>query len=94
MRARCHAMAREVLHTLCARLGTTPIGADSDWAQMVAIPVPPQDPNRLRQRLLEDCGIEIPVTSHGDQVFVRLSVQGYNTPDDLQRLLDAPPLQA
>jgi len=87
VRARCHAMAREVLHTLCARLGTTPIGADSDWAQMVAIPVPSHDPEQLRQYLFDRCRIEIPVTSHAGAVFVRLSVQGYNTGDDVTKLV-------
>jgi isopenicillin-N epimerase len=61
---------------------------------MVAIPVPPQDPQALRQRLFDNRGIEVPVTTHRDRVFVRVSVQGYNTAAEIQRLLDAPALAA
>ncbi len=93
VRARCHQLARHALQVLTARHGLQPIAGDDDWAQMVAIPVPAQDPETLRQRLYGDSGIEIPVTSHAGRVFVRLSVQGYNTPEDVARLLDAPALQ-
>lgn len=93
VRRRCHALAAELLQVLTQRHGLRPIAADADWAQMVAIPVPPQDPERLRQRLFEDEGIEVPVTSHGGQVFVRVSVQGYNTAQDLDRLAAAQALQ-
>lgn len=89
VRTRCHALAREALTALTQRFGLAPIARDDDWAQMVAIPVPPQDPQALRQRLFERDGIEVPVTSHHDQVFVRLSVQGYNTAGDVDRLVQA-----
>jgi isopenicillin-N epimerase len=92
VRTRCHALAREALTALTERFGLAPIARDGDWAQMVAIPVPPQDPQALRQRLFDDSGIEVPVTSHRGQVFVRVSVQGYTTAAEIQRLLDAPAL--
>jgi isopenicillin-N epimerase len=93
VRKRCHEWAREAVQALTRRSGLAPIANDADWAQMVAIPVPPQDPEALRRRLYEDSSIEIPVTSHAGRVFVRLSVQGYNTPDDVGRLIDAPALR-
>jgi isopenicillin-N epimerase len=92
VRRRCHELARRALAGLTQRHGLAPISRDHDWAQMVAIPVPPQDPDRLRARLFDESRIEIPVTQHAGQVFVRLSVQGYNTPDDIERLLAAPAL--
>ena len=94
VRTRCHALARHALETLCRRHGLDAIGRDDDWAQMVALPVPAQDAEALRRRLFDGSGIEIPVTTHGGRVFVRLSVQGYNSAADVQRLLDAPALQA
>jgi isopenicillin-N epimerase len=93
VRARCHALARHALRTLTERFGRAPVAQDTDWAQMVAIPVPHQDPVALRTRLFRESRIEIPVTTHAGQVFVRLSVQGYNTPDDIERLLSAPALR-
>ena len=93
VRLRCHDLAAQALQVLTQRHGLRPMVKSSDWAQMVAIPVPPQNPEVLRRRLLEESRIEIPVTTHGQQVFVRLSVQGYNTPADIEHLLSAPALQ-
>lgn len=93
VRAQCHELARHAFETLTQRHGLEPISNDTDWAQMVAIPLPKQDANLLQQRLYEESRIEIPVTTHGEQVFVRISVQGYNTPEDIERLLAAPALK-
>lgn len=92
VRARCHALAREALDALTQRHGLKPIAQDDDWAQMVTIPVPPQDPDALRRRLFDESGIEIPVTTHAGQVFVRISVQGYTTPQEVAQLVKAPAL--
>jgi isopenicillin-N epimerase len=89
---RCHALAADALHRLASRFGLAPISGDDDFAQMVAIPVPHSDAEVLRERLFCESRIEIPVTRHGSRTFVRLSVQGYNTEADLQRLLAAPAL--
>lgn len=89
VQVRCHELAKLALDVLTKRFGTHPLARDDDWAQMVAIPVAPQDPDLLRQRLYEESQIEVPVTSHGNKVFVRVSVQGYNTLEDIERLLAA-----
>ncbi len=93
LRQRCHDHARETLHRLASRHGLAPMSGDDDYAQMVAIPVPHQDAEALRARLFDESRIEIPVTQHGGRTFVRLSVQGYNGRDDLERLLAAPALR-
>lgn len=87
-RARCHGLAAEALSELGRRYGLAPIGGDGDWVQMVALPVPHRDAEALCAALRAR-GIEIPVTQHGDQRFVRLSVQAYNSADDVYRLLTA-----
>ena len=93
VRVRCHDLARHALDALTRRHGTQPIARDDDWAQMVAIPVRAQDGDALRERLYEESGIEVAVTRHAGQVFVRVAVQGYNTAQDIERLLAAPALQ-
>ena len=93
LRRRCHELARETLHRLASRHGLAPMSRDDDYAQMVAIPVPHQDAEALRVRLFDESRIEIPVTQHGGRTFVRLSVQGYNGRDDLERLRAAPALR-
>lgn len=89
VRQRCHAMAADTLARVCAHTGMAPVCADADFGQMVVLPVPPMDPQELGRRLQNDYGIEIPVTTHQNHRFVRLSVQGYNTPGDLDALVQA-----
>jgi isopenicillin-N epimerase len=86
VRQRCHAMAVEMLHRVSEHFGLAPIGRDADFAQMVTLPVPPQDAERLRRRLFDEHRIEIPVTQHDGLTFVRLSVQGYTTAADVDAL--------
>jgi isopenicillin-N epimerase len=93
VRSRCHELALHALAELAQRHGLQAVAEDEDWAQMVVIPVPVQDPETLRIRLLQESRIEIPVTTHGPRVFVRLSVQGYNSFSDIEHLLAAPALQ-
>lgn len=94
-RAAC-ANAREqalaLMHRWCSHSGLPPIGQDSDFAQMVPLPVRYGDAAaaaRLRQQLCDDWGIEVPVTQYGDHTFVRVSVQPYNTTQDLDHLFNA-----
>lgn len=92
VRMRSHALARHALDTLTRRFGLAPVAQDDDWAQMVVIPVPAQDADALRRRLHDESRIEVPVTTHAGRVFVRVSVQGYNTMHDIEALLNAPAL--
>ena len=88
-RRRCHAMALELQREVLARNGLAPIAPDESLAQMVPIPVRTSDAEGLRRWLCDEKRIEVPVTQHGGQVFVRVSVQAYNTRADLDRLRDA-----
>jgi isopenicillin-N epimerase len=45
VQVRCQEHAKVALEVLTKRFGTHPIARDDDWAQMVAIPVAPQDPS-------------------------------------------------
>jgi isopenicillin-N epimerase len=86
VRARCHRMAVDLLARSTERSGLSPIGQPDDFGQMVTLPVAHQDGEALRRRLYEQHHIEVPVTQHAGQTFVRVSVQGYNTADDLSAL--------
>ena len=86
VRARGHAMAVALLQRVAARTGLTPIAPDADFALMVPLQVPADDPDALRRRLFEQHRIEVPVTSHGGRHFVRVSVAGYTIEADLQAL--------
>jgi isopenicillin-N epimerase len=73
------------------RLGTTPLYPDSpEWyRQLAVITLPDTTPDDLRDRLFYNHGIEVPISGHGDMIFVRVSVQGYTTQADLDALADA-----
>ena len=63
--------------------------AEAWFAQMAVLPIPACDLRALRSRLLDEYEIEIPLTRWDGQGFVRLSVQGYNTRADVERLIEA-----
>ncbi len=94
---RCHERAIALQRRVNARNGLSAIAPDDCVAQMVAVPVRCAQPEALQQRLLEQYRIEVPVTRHtapgtephGSPVFVRVSVQAYNTEADLAALDEA-----
>jgi isopenicillin-N epimerase len=71
--------------------GLEPLVADEPrwFAQMATMPLPPCDTAALKQRLYDDYLIEIPATGWGEVPCLRVSVQGYNTRSDIERLLEA-----
>lgn len=89
VRRACHLLAAETLHRICGMTGLSPVCEDGDYGQMVAIPVPPMDADELKEILFERYRIEIPVTSYKDRLFVRISIQGYNTREDADALVAA-----
>lgn len=88
-RARCHALAVDTQRRVLARNGLAPAAPDAAYGQMLTIPVRAGDAPALRQRLFDHYRIEVPVTRHDGQVFVRISVQAYNTQADLDMLAHA-----
>jgi isopenicillin-N epimerase len=91
VRAECHALARLAREEVRKLTGLPDLVADSpDWyAQMATMPLGDVDAAELKRRLYEDDGIEIPVSRSGDQTRVRISVQGYNTRADVEKLVSA-----
>lgn len=93
VRAACHGLAASASQRIGALTGLAPISPETpDWySQMRAIPIPRTDISReeLQRRLWDDYQIEIPVVDWQDQRFVRISVQAYNTPADVDRLIAA-----
>jgi len=97
VRARCHALAEEARVRLAELTGLEPIvpapgpdDAPAHWfAQMIAAPLPPVDGRELKRRLYDDYRIEVPITNWPGRQLIRVSFQGYNSEDDLDRLNDA-----
>jgi isopenicillin-N epimerase len=91
VRARCHVMASGLRQQLADLTGLPPISPDAlDWfAQMIAIPLPAGDAKAVKIRLYDDYRIEVPLTVWNGKDYIRVSIQGYNTQDDLDHLVTA-----
>lgn len=86
--ARCRDLAQETAARVAALTGLAPLSSPELCApQMVAMPVPRTDPLALQRALMAEAGIEIPCFDWQDHTIVRLSVQGYNTPADMDLLV-------
>lgn len=88
--ASCSALAQQTADRLVARTGLAPLSSpDFRAPQMVSMPVPSCDPMWLKNQLYDRYRIEIPVMNWKEHTIVRLSVQCYNTPNEMEILLDA-----
>jgi isopenicillin-N epimerase len=84
--ADCRRLAIDAARRIAGDLGAGLLAAEPFLTQMVAIPAPFCDPLQLHDALLAEDGIEVPVFRWKDRTFVRLSIQGYNTEADAERL--------
>jgi isopenicillin-N epimerase len=91
VRRRCHDLARTARSSVSRLFDLAPLTPDGpEWfAQMVAAPLPPCDPEEVRGRLFREHRIDAPVREWNGHHLIRLSFQAYNGLDDLERLLEA-----
>jgi isopenicillin-N epimerase len=91
-RARCHNLLAETLTQACDLTGLNPLYPQQGpaYAQMAVIPLPRiHDLAAFNRRLYEKHRIQVPCIAWNDQHFLRISVQAYNSEDDLAALLKA-----
>jgi isopenicillin-N epimerase len=91
VREECHELLRVARRRVGELTGQAPIIPDaSDWfAQMAAFPLPACDGEGLKRRLYDEFCIEVPIIEWNGRQFVRVSIQGYNTPADVEALTGA-----
>jgi isopenicillin-N epimerase len=95
VRAHNHALAWHGAHALAAAVGTRFEVAESMVGCMATLPLPAAfgttaaDAELLRDTLLFEDGIEVPVLAFKDRLWLRLSVQAYNDESDIAKLADA-----
>lgn len=86
----CHALAQETAARVAALTGLAPLASAEFCApQMVAMPIPECDTAAVHKALFDDYGIEIPVFRWKDTCIARLSVQGYNSRGQMDKLVAA-----
>jgi isopenicillin-N epimerase len=61
---------------------------DDFIGQMVSVEIKTDDPEKLYRIFVDGYKIEIPVMRHGNKVYLRYSIQGFNDSKDLDKLID------
>ena len=91
VRDRCHQLLQQALIRICDLTGLPPAyPLESDfYSQMAVAPLPPCDPATLKRRLYDEYKIEVPITDWQGRQFIRISIQAYNGPNDVEMLLYA-----
>jgi len=91
VRDRCHGLIRYARDAVSEITGLLPLVPDAPtwFSQMASLPLPACDADELKRRLYEEYRIEIPVVRWNERTMARLSVQGYNTREDIDELLKA-----
>lgn len=91
VRQLCHQTVASTVQQVSQLTGLAPLyPATPDFCQqMAAMPLPPVDLGQLKQRLYDEYGVEIPVLGWNGRYLVRISVQGYTTPSDIETFLTA-----
>jgi isopenicillin-N epimerase len=91
VRAGCHQLLRQAIERISALSALEPpYPLDSGlYSQMGIAPLPANiDLNALKTRLYDEYRVEIPLTRQNGSKFARISVQVYNTPEDLDTLVE------
>lgn len=86
--AKCKAMIMQQTPRFAELLLTSPhapINA-TFFGQMCSLEIGTSQPEHIKQMLYNQFRIEIPVMPHGDKVFIRFSLNAFNTLEDLDRL--------
>ncbi len=86
----CQTLAQETAQRIAQITRLAPLSSHEFCApQMVAIPLPDCDTVELQRVLLDKYSIEIPCYRWQNRCLVRLSVQGYNTRQHMDALVNA-----
>lgn len=92
VRSACHRLAVETWKRIHDLTGQAPLHSDPEiwFAQMTVATLPADvDIAALKQRLYDEYRVEIPLIDWHGNKLIRLSVQGYNSNRDMDKLLAA-----
>lgn len=84
----CRSLVQLWLPRLCELVGSKPLAPVTDEfiGQMGSIPVRCENPMELKQILYNEYQIEIPVMVQNGQVYIRYSINAFNSEEDLVKL--------
>lgn len=84
-------MAQQNAPELCRILNAKPIAPANDdfTVQMYSAEIKTSQPEKLHQHFFDEYKIEIPVMHQDGKVYLRYSLNAFNTQDDLDKLFDS-----
>ena len=87
----CKKMVRENALRFCDLTGFAPLAplTEEFFGQLFSIQVALENPREFQKMLFDKYQIEIPVMQQNDKVYIRYSINGFNSQKDLDRLYDA-----
>ena len=96
-RSQGHALATLAAERLAAEFDARPLANDSQFGTMLTLEMPriariesqPGTPPPLQLQLATQYGIEIPVVEWRETMHIRVSCHLYNTPSQIERLIEA-----
>ena len=89
--ADCRKLVQENAPAFCQLLGATPLAPihDDFILQLFSAEIKTNEPENLHSHFFDNYNIEIPVMRHGDKVYLRYSINAFNSQQDLDKLCDA-----
>ncbi len=89
--ADCRKLVRENASRFFDLLQTKPLAplTEEFIGQMISIPIRTKEPEALQRLLFTDYKTEVPIMRHGENTYLRYSIQAFNTQQDLDRLYKA-----
>ena len=87
----CHEMVLANAPLFYELLGSKPISPlTSEWiGQMISIPIKTNEPEVLQRKLYKEFNIEIPIMRQDEDIYMRYSINGFNSVQDLEALYSA-----
>ena len=88
---KCRAIVLDNAASFYALLGTKPISPlTNEWiGQMISIPIHTKEPEVLQRKLFTAYNIEIPIMRQGEDIYMRYSINAFNTLENLEALRNA-----
>jgi isopenicillin-N epimerase len=89
--ADCRKLVKNNYVRFCDLVGSKPICPITDefLGQMCSIPIKTKAPEQLQRHLFEQYKIEVPVMRQDEKIFLRYSVNAFNSQNDLDKLYAA-----
>ncbi len=89
--ANCRALVKQNVLRFCELVGTKPLCPITDefLGQLFSIHINSKQPEKLQRYLFETYKIEIPVMQHNGKVYLRYSINAFNSQQDLDKLYEA-----